>query len=84
MVRIKTPAADDSDGIDPGGAFRRHDRRQLHQNVGGPVTAARTPATQTYELLVYRSSVTDGTNSTSQLGWLWGKAPRCSIGSPPR
>ena len=42
------------------------------RNVGGPVTAARTPATQTYGFLIYKSSITGLVNNTTQLGRPWG------------
>ncbi|HEU5425401.1 MAG TPA: pectinesterase family protein [Actinocrinis sp.] len=41
---------------------------------GGPVTAARTPASQTYGLLIYKSTITGAVNNTTQLGRPWGPA----------
>jgi len=40
---------------------------------GGPITAARTPATQAYGFLIYKSTVTGATNNTTQLGRPWGQ-----------
>lgn len=45
-----------------------------NRNVGGPVTAARTPATQAYGFLIYRSAITGAVNNTTQLGRPWGPA----------
>jgi pectin methylesterase-like acyl-CoA thioesterase len=42
------------------------------RTVGGPVTAARTPSTQAYGFLIYKSTVTGATNNTTQLGRPWG------------
>jgi pectinesterase len=42
------------------------------RSVGGPVTAARTPATQTYGFLIYKSTITGATTNTTQLGRPWG------------
>jgi len=44
------------------------------RSVGGPVTAARTPATQAYGFLIYKSTVTGATNATTQLGRPWGQS----------
>jgi pectin methylesterase-like acyl-CoA thioesterase len=43
------------------------------RNVGGPVTAARTPTTQTYGFLIYKSTITGAVNNTTQLGRPWGQ-----------
>ena len=43
------------------------------RTVGGPITAARTPATQTYGFLVYKSTITGAVNNTTQLGRPWGQ-----------
>jgi len=40
--------------------------------VGGPVTAARTPATQTYGFLIYKSTIDGATTNATQLGRPWG------------
>lgn len=42
------------------------------RSSGGPITAARTPASNRYGILVYRSTVTGATNNTTQLGRPWG------------
>jgi pectin methylesterase-like acyl-CoA thioesterase len=39
---------------------------------GGPITAARTPATRTYGFLIYKSAVTGAANNITQLGRPWG------------
>ena len=44
------------------------------RSVGGPITAARTPATQAYGFLVYKSTITGATNNTTQLGRPWGQS----------
>lgn len=44
------------------------------RTVGGPVTAARTPSTQTYGFLIYKSTITGAVNNTTQLGRPWGPA----------
>ena len=44
------------------------------RTVGGPITAARTPATQTYGFLIYKSTITGATNNTTQLGRPWGQS----------
>ncbi|GAA2669187.1 pectinesterase family protein [Actinoplanes palleronii] len=41
------------------------------RTAGGPITAASTPAAQTYGFLFYKSTVTGKTNSTTQLGRPW-------------
>jgi pectin methylesterase-like acyl-CoA thioesterase len=43
------------------------------RTVGGPVTAARTPATQTYGFLIYKSTITGAVYNTTQLGRPWGQ-----------
>lgn len=43
------------------------------RTVGGPVTAARTPPTQPYGFLIYKSTVTGATTGTTQLGRPWGQ-----------
>lgn len=43
------------------------------RTVGGPVTAARTPSTQTYGFLIYKSTITGATPGTTQLGRPWGQ-----------
>ncbi len=50
------------------------DRCSIYQkrDVGGPITAARTPADQQYGLLVHRSTVTGLRDGTTQLGRPWG------------
>jgi pectin methylesterase-like acyl-CoA thioesterase len=49
------------------------DRTTVHEKrtVGGPVTAASTPATKKYGLLFYRCTVTGTTSNTTQLGRPW-------------
>jgi pectinesterase len=42
------------------------------RSTGGPVTAARTPSTQTYGFLIYQSTITGAVNNTTQLGRPWG------------
>lgn len=42
------------------------------RTTGGPVTAARTPPTQTYGFLIYKSAVTGAANNVTQLGRPWG------------
>jgi len=42
------------------------------RTAGGPLTAARTPATQTHGFLIYRSTITSAKNNTTQLGRPWG------------
>ncbi|MEV6707154.1 pectinesterase family protein [Micromonospora wenchangensis] len=42
------------------------------RSTGGPITAARTPASKTYGMLIYRSTITGATNNTTQLGRPWG------------
>lgn len=42
------------------------------RSAGGPVTAARTPAAQTYGFLIYKSTVTGVANGVTQLGRPWG------------
>jgi pectinesterase len=42
------------------------------RSTGGPLTAARTPATQTYGFLIYKSTITGAVNNTTQLGRPWG------------
>ncbi len=44
------------------------------RTTGGPLTAARTPATQTYGFLIYKSTITGAVNNTTQLGRPWGPA----------
>jgi len=44
------------------------------RTTGGPVTAARTPASQTYGFLIYKSTITGAVNNTTQLGRPWGPA----------
>jgi pectin methylesterase-like acyl-CoA thioesterase len=41
------------------------------RSTGGPITAASTPAAQTYGYLFYRSTITGATNNTTQLGRPW-------------
>ncbi len=41
------------------------------RTTGGPITAASTPAANTYGFLIYRSTVTGATNNTTQLGRPW-------------
>ncbi|MEU4235928.1 pectinesterase family protein [Actinoplanes sp. NPDC026619] len=43
------------------------------RSTGGPITAANTPATQTYGFLIYQSTITGATNNTTQLGRPWGQ-----------
>lgn len=42
------------------------------RTTGGPVTAARTPAAQTYGFLIYKSTVTGAAGNVTQLGRPWG------------
>lgn len=42
------------------------------RSTGGPITAARTPASKTYGMLFYRSTITGATNNVTQLGRPWG------------
>ena len=42
------------------------------RSSGGPITAARTPAGNTYGFLIYRCTITGATNNTTQLGRPWG------------
>ncbi len=44
------------------------------RSSGGPITAARTPAGNTYGFLIYRCTITGATNNTTQLGRPWGPA----------
>ncbi|GAA4976902.1 pectinesterase family protein [Actinoplanes utahensis] len=48
-------------------ASRIHEKR----TTGGPITAASTPAGQTYGFLFYKSTITGKTNNTTQLGRPW-------------
>jgi pectin methylesterase-like acyl-CoA thioesterase len=41
------------------------------RTTGGPITAASTPATKTYGLLFYKSTITGATNNVTQLGRPW-------------
>jgi pectinesterase len=43
------------------------------RSTGGPITAANTPATQTYGFLIYKSTITGATGNTTQLGRPWGQ-----------
>jgi pectinesterase len=43
------------------------------RSTGGPITAANTPATQTYGFLIYKSTITGATSNTTQLGRPWGQ-----------
>jgi pectin methylesterase-like acyl-CoA thioesterase len=43
------------------------------RSTGGPITAANTPATQTYGFLIYKSTITGATDNTTQLGRPWGQ-----------
>lgn len=49
-------------------------RATIHQrrSAGGPITAARTPSSNRYGILVYRSTVTGVANNVTQLGRPWG------------
>ncbi|MEV6349252.1 pectinesterase family protein [Actinoplanes sp. NPDC051851] len=42
------------------------------RSTGGPITAAKTPADQTYGFLIYKSTITGATSNTTQLGRPWG------------
>lgn len=42
------------------------------RTAGGPITAARTPSSNRYGILVYRSTVTGVANNVTQLGRPWG------------
>jgi pectin methylesterase-like acyl-CoA thioesterase len=42
------------------------------RSTGGPLTAARTPAGNTYGFLIYKCTITGATNNTTQLGRPWG------------
>jgi pectin methylesterase-like acyl-CoA thioesterase len=44
------------------------------RSTGGPLTAARTPSTQTYGFLIYRSTITGAVAGKTQLGRPWGPA----------
>lgn len=50
------------------------DSSSIHEkrSTGGPITAARTAASKTYGMLIYRSTITGATNNTTQLGRPWG------------
>ncbi|MEU8188445.1 pectinesterase family protein [Micromonospora carbonacea] len=50
------------------------DRASIYEkrSTGGPITAARTPATKTYGMLIYRSTITGATGNTTNLGRPWG------------
>ncbi|BCY09055.1 pectinesterase family protein [Actinoplanes sp. L3-i22] len=41
------------------------------RSTGGPITAAATPAEQTYGFLFYKSTITGATSNTTQLGRPW-------------
>ncbi|GAB3806311.1 pectinesterase family protein [Micromonospora zhanjiangensis] len=43
------------------------------RSTGAPITAARTPASKTYGMLIYKSTITGATNNTTQLGRPWGQ-----------
>ncbi|GAA2697409.1 hypothetical protein Apa02nite_056300 [Actinoplanes palleronii] len=43
------------------------------RSTGGPITAANTPAAQTYGFLIYQSTITGATADTTQLGRPWGQ-----------
>ena len=42
------------------------------RSTGGPLTAARTPSSNTYGFLIYKCTITGRTNNTTQLGRPWG------------
>ena len=42
------------------------------RSSGGPITAARTPASQTYGFLIYKCTITGATSNTTELGRPWG------------
>ena len=44
------------------------------RSTGGPLTAARTPAGNTYGFLIYKCTITGATTGTTQLGRPWGPA----------
>jgi pectin methylesterase-like acyl-CoA thioesterase len=44
------------------------------RSTGGPITAANTASSQTYGILIYKSTITGATNNTTQLGRPWGAA----------
>ncbi|WP_239163422.1 pectinesterase family protein [Paractinoplanes rishiriensis] len=44
------------------------------RSTGGPITAAKTDAANTYGFLFYKCTITGATNNTTQLGRPWGQA----------
>jgi pectinesterase len=58
-----------------GGAPAVFNASQIYEkrSTGGPLTAARTPSTQTYGFLIYRSTITGAVAGKTQLGRPWGQ-----------
>lgn len=56
-----------------GGGTMVFERTTVHEKrtVGGPITAASTPAARKYGLLFYRCTITGATGNTTQLGRPW-------------
>lgn len=56
-----------------GGGIAVFDACRIYEKrtTGGPITAASTPASQTYGFLFYKSTITGAVNSTTQLGRPW-------------
>lgn len=57
-----------------GGGTAVFDASQIYEkrSTGGPITAAKTDATNKYGFLFYKSTITGATNNTTQLGRPWG------------
>ncbi|BEL03921.1 pectinesterase family protein [Actinoplanes sichuanensis] len=49
------------------------------RSTGGYLTAANTPATQTYGFLIYKSTITGATNNVTYLGRPWGAAGQVTV-----
>jgi pectinesterase len=56
-----------------GGGVAVFDSCRIYEkrSTGGPITAASTPATQTYGFLFYKSTISGAVNNTTQLGRPW-------------
>ncbi|MBT0769095.1 RICIN domain-containing protein [Kineosporia sp. J2-2] len=57
-----------------GGGTAVFDASQIYEkrSTGGPITAAKTDASQTYGFLINKSTITGATNNTVQFGRPWG------------
>nr|GID89686.1 pectinesterase [Actinoplanes derwentensis] len=49
------------------------------RSTGGYLTAANTPATQTYGFLIYKSTITGATSNVTYLGRPWGAAGQVTV-----